>query len=127
MREHGAQGFSPQIFEAPEETLGEDDIDEYGIDWDAYNDWGIQEHHHQYNPIDHLADNPFIAHWPEQLNEIIVEEPNCPFNTTAQLKVFQQSLTNLPVNLRLSRNMEDHKLLWIEGMRLCMQIVQEIV
>ncbi|KAG2108391.1 uncharacterized protein F5147DRAFT_576953 [Suillus discolor] len=58
----GAHGFDAASFQPPEEDLDVDEIDEYGINWEAYEDQHIQAHHTEGNQPDHLGHNPFVAH-----------------------------------------------------------------
>ena len=67
------EGFKPH-----EDHLQEDDIEEYGIDWDAYADQRVQVHHSLYNPLDHLSHNPFVAHWLDEHNIVDVDVSSSP-------------------------------------------------
>ena len=70
MLQDGARGFSPlnpTEFEPVEDILEENEIDEYGIDWETYQDARFQEHHSAANPTETFPENPFITHRPESL------------------------------------------------------------
>lgn len=124
MLNDGARGFSPQQasqFEPVEEVMEEEDIHNYGVDWDAYQDSRIQEHHAAHNPTDPFPQNPFVAHSPETYNMVHVDETRCPF-TDEELLIFQYNLNLLPHNMRTSRDMDQRKQLWICALNICGQI-----
>ena len=125
MLQDGARGFSPlnaNEFEPIEDNVEEENMDEYGVDWEAYHDTQIQEHHAATNPTDPFPQNPFVAHTPETLSMVEVEESRCPFSDD-DIAVFQQNLTLLPEAVRTSRNMSDRKELWNWALSLCREIM----
>jgi len=113
----GARGFDATRFEPIEEELDMDQIEEYGIDWEAYEDQHIQAHHMEGNPPDHLSHNPFVAYRPEHFNMVEVEEPNCPLSTP-QLAILQQHIVHLP-----NSTMTEREIVWIEALQICTQLV----
>ncbi len=119
----GAQGFGPsaQHFEPLEDTVSPDEVAEYGIDWDAYNNSQIHDHHSANNSTDQFSENPFISHYPDKFNIVDVQESRCPF-TSEELNVFTYNFSILPESLRLSRDLSDLKQVWILALEICKQI-----
>jgi hypothetical protein len=97
MLQHGARGFQDPLatFQPMEEFLGDDQaIAEYGIDWDDIENNHIRTHHDTANhvlPHNLLGNNPFVAYTPETLNNVQVDEPNCPL-TPQQLMHLQEAV-----------------------------------
>ncbi|KAH7907470.1 hypothetical protein BJ138DRAFT_1014449 [Hygrophoropsis aurantiaca] len=119
MLENGARGFQPHDYHVPEEQLEEDQIAEYGIDWDAYHDSHVLAHHDNTNAPDLLINNPFMAYQPERLNDIQVDEPNCPLNG--------QQLSQLHAHLAQwtdDGTMNSRKVLWTEALVFCRQLME---
>ena len=124
MLQDGARGFSPlnpTEFEPVEDILEENEIDEYGIDWETYQDARFQEHHSAANPTDTFPENPFITHRPESLSMVHVDESRCPF-TQEELDLFEYNFSLLPEDIRMSRNMNHRKQLWIWAINISRQI-----
>jgi hypothetical protein len=123
MLQQGSRGFSPSAssFQPVEETLGVDEVPEYGIDWNAYQDARIQNHHLTNNPADPFPENPFVSHQPETFNMVNVDESRCPF-TDDELNIFTYNLNLIPQELRASRQMSDRKHVWIRALDICTQI-----
>ncbi|KAG1852846.1 hypothetical protein DFJ58DRAFT_660990 [Suillus subalutaceus] len=95
------------------DDLTPEEIDEYGIDWEAYDDHHIRHHNVEENPPDHLQNNPFIAHWPEQHNIVEVEVPGCPLNVQ-QLAFLDNYTQGLPVE-----TMNERHALWVVALGIC--------
>lgn len=126
MLQVGARGFSPlnaNEFEPIEDNVEEENIDKYGVDWEVYLDTQIQEHYTATNPTDPFPQNPFVAHTPETLSTVEVEESRCPFSE-GDVAVFQENLTLLPEAVRNSRNMADRKELWNWALSICREILR---
>lgn len=123
MLRDGPQGFVPsaQLFEPLDDNLAPDEVAEYGIDWDAYNNGQIHEHHSTNNPADPFPENPFISHYPDNFNVVDVQESRCPF-TTDELHLFNYNFSLLPEPIRSSRDLSDLKQLWILALELGKQI-----
>jgi len=123
MLQQGARGFLPSAssFQPIEETLDVDEVAEYGIDWDTYQDTRIQNHHTTNNPADPFPQNPFVSHQPETFSMVNVDESRCPF-TNDELNIFIYNLNLIPEDLRLSREMSNRKELWIQALDICRQI-----
>jgi len=125
MLESGAQGFVPgqaADFDPVEDNLMDDEIAEYGIDWDGYWDNHILNHHSGNNPPDPFSQNPFVSHQPDNLNTVQVDESRCPFSPD-ELDRFVYNLSLLPEAIRLSRDMSQRKQLWILALSICRQIM----
>lgn len=103
MLAHGITGFH--------EEISNDEVQEYGIDWEAYDDSTIRTHHEAENPDDLLGPNPFLSFQPEELSQVVVEEPNCPLSAE-QLVALDVHLARFPNN----GSMEGRRLLWIEAL-----------
>ncbi|KAF8151621.1 hypothetical protein B0H34DRAFT_784734 [Crassisporium funariophilum] len=125
MLQDGARGFmsvNAQDFEPIEDPLEANDIHEYGIDWHAYHDNHIQEHHSTNNPTDPFPQNPFVTHQPDTFSMVNVDESRCPFSDQ-ELNIFQFNISLIPDGQRLSRKMEDRKQMWILSLGICRQIM----
>ncbi|KAG2142144.1 hypothetical protein BD769DRAFT_1345513 [Suillus cothurnatus] len=118
MLQHGARGFEPHTFHAPEDILEGDSLEEYGIDWDAIDSSRIRSHHDTSNQLDNLANNPFIAYRPDMLNEVNVDEPNCPLSP-AQLEQLHAYLWQFPDD---GQNVT-RRSLWEHALAKCIQLI----
>jgi hypothetical protein len=103
-------------FQSVADDVALEDIEEYGIDWEAFEDRHLLSHHSGENPPDHLAHNPFVAHWPEQYNIIEVEEPDHPL-TMQQLGQLDASIQGF-----LIETMEQQRTLWVSALQMCRDI-----
>ena len=121
MLQNGACGFLPREFEPVADTLDPEAIAEYGIDWEAYNNTHLQNHHAAANPMEQFPQNPFVTHRPDTLSMVQVEEARCPFNVQ-QLADFAGNISHLPDVIRLSREMAQRKQLWIMALAICREI-----
>lgn len=124
MLENGARGFTPAAvadFNPAEDNLTDDEIAEYGIDWDGYRDTHIHNHHSHNNPPDPFSQNPFVSHQPDTLNIVEVDESRCSFSQN-ELDVFTYNFSLLPEAIRRSRDMSQRKQLWILALSICRQI-----
>ncbi|KAG0707023.1 hypothetical protein DFH29DRAFT_980038 [Suillus ampliporus] len=106
----GACGFDAASFQPPDEDLNADEVDNYGIDWEAYKDQRIHAHHTE-------GHNPFVAHRPDHFNMVEVEELNCPLSPQ-HLATLHQYIENLPDSI-----MTERKILWMQSMQLCSQFI----
>lgn len=124
MLQDGAQGFTPlqpNGFEPVEDTIEAEELAKYGVDWDAYQDQRIQEHHTATNPPDPFAHNPFISYHPDNLNMVHVDESRFPFSPQ-ELALFEHNFNLLPWELQSSRAMESCTQLWICALNICKQV-----
>ncbi|KAG1901613.1 uncharacterized protein F5891DRAFT_950393 [Suillus fuscotomentosus] len=111
-----ANGNVLQDFQPAADDLAPEEIEEYGIDWEAFEDHHLHSHHASENPPDHLAHNPFVAHWPEQHNVVEVEEPDCPL-TAQQLEYLNTYIQDLSID-----TMEQRHALWVTALQVCHDI-----
>jgi hypothetical protein len=118
MLQHGVRGFEPHTFHAPEDILEGDSLEEYGIDWDAIDSSQICSHHNTSNQLDNLANNPFIAYRPDMLNEVNMDEPNCPLSP-AQLEQLHAYLWQFPDD---GQNVTCRSL-WEHALAKCIQLI----
>jgi hypothetical protein len=100
------------------ESIDEDveDIESYGIDWEAFDDRHIRAHHGNSNPADAADDNPFLTRRPEKLSDVEVIEPNCPLSPE-QRQFLDVELQLLP--FIDSRSMELRRLVWVNALAMC--------
>lgn len=113
-----AHGNVLQDFQPVADDLAPEEIEEYGIDWDAFEDHQLHNHHASENPPDHLAHNPFVAHWPQQHNVVEVEEPDCPL-TAQQLEYLNAYTQDFLID-----TMEQRHTLWVAALQVCRDIFQ---
>ncbi|KAG2030464.1 hypothetical protein BDR03DRAFT_936647 [Suillus americanus] len=92
------------------------DFQKYGIDWEAFDEDHVRQHHKAANGVDETADNPFVVHPPQQLSDVQVPEANCPL-TDAQIHDLDNQLTLLPHYS--SYSMDSCRLLWIDALQIC--------
>lgn len=111
--------FASTVSNDPTENPG----DEYSIDWDDIDDNRVREHHRQANTTveepDPLA-NPFVAHTPERMSHVGVDDPCCPFNEAgvSRLDAFVVSLpyrNNIDTSSRVQ--------LWISTLQFASQLL----
>lgn len=110
MVEYGTRGLEDFLRSEPDI----EDFDTYGVDW------GQMEHAGralQRNPEEWDEENPFLVSGrPEQLTEVVCDEPDSPLND-AQLAILDQQLCErVDVN---TTSMEVRKLMWIEALAIC--------
>lgn len=117
MLKDGPRGFAPALG-----AVEGDDYEAYGIDWDAYQQHNIREHHAAANPTDPLPDNPFVSHEPETFSIIDVDQAACPFNDQ-QLSVFNQQMAAIPVRIRTN---EERARLWMYALDICRHIFANV-
>lgn len=109
-----AEGNVLAGYEPLADDLREDEIEEYGIDWNAYDDQRVQAHHSLNNHLDHLAHNPFVAHWPEEHNIVDVDVPSSPL-TEQQCQFLDVSIQHLP-----RQSIDDLCQLWSQAFAICL-------
>jgi hypothetical protein len=88
MMAHGFRGLFP-------DELALDQLSDYGIDWTAYDQRSIRDHHDQHNPSAVATEdgrNPFLAEQPETWNYVEVPSTPCPLDAAhlQQLEVYLQ-------------------------------------
>ncbi|KAH6894919.1 hypothetical protein BKA70DRAFT_1532224 [Coprinopsis sp. MPI-PUGE-AT-0042] len=97
---HGAIGAN--------ESVEEEDIASYGVDWNEMGVRANQEHHRAANSNNDL--NPFVTPALQDLSVVEVDEARSPFNA-AQLQEFHNEVERLP--MRQSQDMGDRGRLWL--------------
>ncbi|KAJ6615343.1 hypothetical protein B0H10DRAFT_1801472, partial [Mycena sp. CBHHK59/15] len=121
MLREGPRGISSFLMPEEEEI---EDINEYGVDWEATQEPELMAHLFENNPherADTTAD-PFVsASTPPNLLEVLCEPPNCPF-TPAQLQLLDVRL-HASVDL-FSRNMNVRRLVWQSALEIMCSIQQ---
>lgn len=96
------------------EPIPEDEVEEYGIDWDAYEDSRIRTHHDRHNAIDAQGVEPLETQRPAQHTVVEVQEPDCPLDAD-QLVELQSYLQNL--------RKVDRKNRWILALAFCRTVL----
>lgn len=92
-----------------------EDIEAFGIDWDVVDDATYMDHLRRHNPEEWDATNPFSAA-PPKMAHVPVDPPECPFNRES-MDILAAALAER-VDLT-SRQMDVHRLVWLEAMNLC--------
>jgi hypothetical protein len=84
---------------------------EYGMDWNAFDDNNIRNHHNESNNVsdDSGASNPFLSETPNEMNHVEVPITPCPLSAM-DLGNFDRYLQQLPCYH--SSNFDDLALLW---------------
>ena len=118
MLQHGMRGVDAAQFPLADESDNIDDIQGYGVDWEAFDEDNIREHHDQANSIDEEVENPFVV-GPLHLSNIQIPEANCPL-TGRQVQRLEQELRRLPHYL--SSSMYDLRLLWVDALQICQDL-----
>lgn len=110
---------------------GDENREEYGIDWEDMDRPTIRNHHDTFNPslpaenlngVDRDNGNPFTVNHPDRLSHIEVPDVRCPFDAP-KLHRFNTELRNLPTIL--STDMHSHRLTWINTLALATAIAQD--
>ena len=117
MLENGHRGI--------EVNLTDDEIVEYGIDWEAIGDPQIRNHHNTAN-LEHSDDIddqtvrsvPNTSR-PERFSVVEVDSPNCPL-TLEQVHWLDSQLLSYPFSE--IRTIEAYRLRWITALALCIEI-----
>ncbi|KAI0040931.1 hypothetical protein FA95DRAFT_1502103 [Auriscalpium vulgare] len=102
------------IFLQPEPEGTDDDLAEFGIDWNDIENRQVMNHHNAENNVQADGDpnNPFVSNQPDQLSHVEVSDARCPFNTN-QLQIFNTYLHTLPyINFK---DMASRRLVWISA------------
>jgi hypothetical protein len=109
MIQNGLRGLDQQGLDDSDEN-----VEGYGIDWDAYDDYRIRNHLTEENESDGPIDNPFIPHQPHHLSHIEVDEADCPL-TPPQLQYLDSHLEELGQ----TKSMDGRRTLWITALDIC--------
>jgi hypothetical protein len=106
---------------------GDENREEYGIDWEDMDRPTIRNHHDTFNllpgeNLNGVNGNPFTVNHPDRLSHIEVPDAWCPFDAH-KLHRFNTELRNLPTIL--STDMHSHRLTWISTLALATAIAQD--
>ncbi|KAK6995573.1 hypothetical protein R3P38DRAFT_3407633 [Favolaschia claudopus] len=117
MLREGRRGISSFLAAEDEE------IDEYGIDWEANAEPELMAHLFENNPDERTNNtDPFASSsTPANLSEVLCEPPGCPF-TPRQLQLLELRL-DASVDL-FSRNMNVRRLVWVRALQIAQEIQQ---
>ncbi|KAF8237871.1 hypothetical protein L208DRAFT_1506120, partial [Tricholoma matsutake] len=115
MIENGGHGI--QVEDLPQPS--EEDIAEYGIDWDDIDNPCTMHHHRDYNTGDDHA-NPFLTNNPDQMSHIEVPTARSPFSAE-QIQHLDTQLSLLPFFSH--QDMNSRCLLWIDALAIATAIV----
>ncbi|KAK6968904.1 hypothetical protein R3P38DRAFT_3244481 [Favolaschia claudopus] len=115
--EDGPRGIGNLQFPLPAaENLDAEEIPQFGVDWEAQAEPAILNHLSEHNEQDGESGNPFETEFrPENVSEVIVEAPNCPFSPD-EVIVLDRELA-LVADLQ-SRNMAVRKEVWRKALSL---------
>ncbi|CAL1698951.1 unnamed protein product [Somion occarium] len=103
-----------------QEPISEEEIPEYGIDWNDYANPALQAHHNNANASDVLGNNPFVIYQPETLHNVEVNEPNCPLSAAQVVQ-----LDNYIMTLDDDTTMAARKKVWILALAFCINLMRE--
>lgn len=115
----GPRGFGTGVSADTEDE--DEDISQFGIDWEGMEDPQLLEHHRLNNP-DEDHNNIYSTAPPEQLSHVPCEPPNSPL-TQMQIARLDGELRRV-VNTE-SKSMVVRRQVWTHALRLCERLVQE--
>ncbi|EIN11639.1 hypothetical protein PUNSTDRAFT_62888 [Punctularia strigosozonata HHB-11173 SS5] len=116
MVQQGPRGISTIL--APEDDdLDADEVQSYGIDWEAMADTEIMQHHLEHNPDQWEDTNPFSSTTtPSQLSEVVCDAPNCPLSAQELATLTQHLHATVDIH---SSNMIVRRMLWQQALLCC--------
>lgn len=100
-----------------DEDMTEEEAQEYGIDWEQYDNAAAQNHEQEQEQQDPFPQNPFLTHEPEHHPHVMVDESRRPF-TDEQLAIFQHNLRLFPQHILQAATPDDKKGLWVMALTL---------
>ena len=106
----GVHGLPPEE-EDPEEYAS------YGVDWEAIKDTRFAAHGEE-----NLGDENRDAH-PEWINEVACKPPDCPLTDVYVERLIER--LGAVVDMR-SKDMDIRRVVWVEALRLFVQIIQDL-
>ncbi|KAI0368679.1 hypothetical protein BV20DRAFT_453787 [Pilatotrama ljubarskyi] len=113
---YGGRGIEDIIRSEPSVN----NLQEYGVDWEALDNPRLMAHFEQQNNTGHRdgTNNAFApASAPERLSEVICDEPGCPL-TAAQISALDQQLAaRVDVS---SQDMSVRQVVWQVALDLCL-------
>jgi len=104
-----------------EDTVALEDLQSYGVDWEALDDPQLLRHHNSHNEntdIEAMIDpGSDITNRPQHhLSLVEVPEFDSPF-TNEELVILEEHIVQIPEFH--SRNMDDRKSVWVQALALC--------
>ncbi|KAJ8090047.1 hypothetical protein PM082_018627 [Marasmius tenuissimus] len=100
MMENGVRGMD-EVWNMNDDDrvnfASQEDVDSYGIDWEAIDDHNLYQHHQENNIPDDEHDpyNPFSTYHPNLFSHVEVEPPSCPLSPD-QVEQLKLHLSSLP-------------------------------
>ncbi|KAG1730463.1 hypothetical protein EDB19DRAFT_1641294 [Suillus lakei] len=97
------------------------EIQEYGIDWEDYDDDGIRNHDNDVNTTDSddQAQNPFFTHQPQHLSYIRVPETYSPLSHQQVEHLDNYLADHLDSG---SQSMDRQRSFWVDALTFCMEM-----
>lgn len=100
-----------------EDEIAPEEIQDYGVDWDAANDTDLMAHLLENNPQERLSHNPFQSTaTPSALSDVPVDPPRCPFSDVQIASLNSYLMTHFDLS---SRNMLIRRSIWISALAHC--------
>jgi hypothetical protein len=96
-----------------------EDVEAYGIDWEALDEVNDHSRHDNDSGSDNL--NPFLINHPSNLSHIDLSDPRCPFDEN-QVRQLSDQISVLPHYQML--DMHSKRLLWIDSLHIATDILQ---
>ena len=113
---HGIQHLVPQ---PAEEHLADEEIANYGVDWEAAEDPAIMRHLLDANLHELEDENPFIGGVPAWMNHVPCDAPDAPL-PAPYIALLDENL-QLRVNTK-SDDMGTRRLVWQEALNICIHL-----
>ncbi|KAJ8074675.1 hypothetical protein PM082_022253 [Marasmius tenuissimus] len=126
MMENGVRGMD-EVWNMNDDDrvnfASQEDVDLYGIDWEAIDDHNLYQHHQENNIPDDERDpyNPFSTYHPNLFSHVEVEPPSCPLSPD-QVEQLKLHLSSLPYIH--SQEIESRRLLWHNALFTCMEMLE---
>lgn len=121
----GVRGFPAgrDDWQAQDPPLAGREIDEYGIDWEAYRNTQIQHHFHTHNHVEQGGPfNPFTTagpgHHPEHFSMVEVDEARCPFTEEGRQWFKAAIEANIPQDIRAAGDAQRRKQYFILALQI---------
>ncbi|KAL0569464.1 hypothetical protein V5O48_012504 [Marasmius crinis-equi] len=101
----------------------QEDLDAYGIDWEAIDDRAVYQHHQTHNHPDNEGEpfNPFSTYHPNLFSHVEVEPPTCPLEPP-QIDILKHRLQLLPYIHQ--QDIESRRLLWHNALFICAELIE---
>ncbi|KAF5341451.1 hypothetical protein D9758_014738 [Tetrapyrgos nigripes] len=104
-------------------ALSDDQTAAYGVDWDDALDTRLRNHHDEHNTHQADATEPdvYVSNVPDQLSQVEVLEPNCPFSSNTDIQELDEFLDTLPH--RQECDEVSHTELWRDALEKAVEIL----